>query len=77
MHRQSNQDALTFPGTPDPRFSDYLYLSVGMSTSYAPPDVSVRSTAIRRRMTIQMLISFAFATMILAAVVSLALTQLP
>lgn len=38
--------------------------------------MSVRSSLIRRRMTLQMLIGFVFATVTLAAVVGLAMSQL-
>lgn len=68
--------ALVFPGTDDPPFSDYLYLAVGVTAAFAPPDVSVRSSVIRRRMTLQMLIGFIFATVTLAAVVGLGLSKL-
>ena len=62
--------ALAFPGTEATRYSDYLYLAVGVSASFAPTDVQVRSSVIRRRMTIHTLVAFVFSTLILASVVS-------
>ncbi|MDO5676203.1 MAG: DUF1345 domain-containing protein [Propionibacteriaceae bacterium] len=72
-HQQLGPDTIMFPGTEDPPFSDYLYLAIGVTAAFAPPDVSIRSSLIRRRMTLQMLIGFVFATVTLAAVVGSAM----
>lgn len=56
--------------------ADYLFLSVGMTAAYSPPGVTVRSSVLRRRMTLQMLIGFVFATVILASIVGLAMSEL-
>lgn len=75
-HHHLGADAIEFPGNDDPPFSDYLFLSVGMAAAYSPPGVTVRSSVLRRRMTLQMLIGFVFATVILASIVGLAMSEL-
>lgn len=69
-HHRLGEDVLVFPGTEKPTYTDYLYLAVGVSASFAPPDVKVQSSTIRRRVTLHTLVAFVFNTVILASVVS-------
>ena len=69
-----NASALDFPGADPPVWSDYLYLSVQVSTTFSASDVTVVSTAMRRNVTAHCLIAFVFNTVIVALVVSALLT---
>lgn len=66
--------ALNFPGDkPSAQatdWSDYIYFSVGVSTTFGTTDVDVTSTQMRRTITVHALIAFVFNSVILAAVVS-------
>lgn len=70
-HQRLGADALEFPGTPDPRFHDYLYLAMSISATFGTTDVSIRTGVIRRRVTMHSLIAFVFNTVILATVVTM------
>lgn len=65
---------LNFPGDkPSAQatdWSDYIYFSVAVSTTFGTTDVDVTSTQMRRTITVHGLIAFVFNTVILAAVVS-------
>lgn len=69
-HYRLGRDVLVFPGTETPKYSDYLYFALGVSASFGPSDVSVRSAEIRRRMSLHTLVAFVFNTVILASVVA-------
>lgn len=71
---RSDYRELAFPGEAERRsWTDYLYFSAGVSTSFAPTDVQVRSPRMRRTVTGHSVLAFGFNTVILAAVVSLLL----
>lgn len=53
-----------------PRFSDYFYLAVQISTSFTAADVRVGSRAMRRAVTVHSIIGFVFSTAIIALLVS-------
>lgn len=61
--------ALDFPGSRDPRWSDYIYFAVSVSTTFGPTDVTVRSWQMRRTVTVHSILAFVFNTVILAGVV--------
>lgn len=61
--------AMEFPGTPHPAWADYVYFAVGASTTFGATDVVVRSTPLRRTVTVHSLVAFVFNTVILAAVI--------
>ncbi len=68
---------LDFPGLAEgdaPDFSDFFYLATSVATGFATADVSVRTTAMRREVTIHTLIAFAFNTVVVALLVSLLIT---
>lgn len=71
---RSGHRELSFPGESERRsWTDYLYLSAGISTSFAATDVSVLTPRMRRTVTGHSILAFGFNTVVLAAVVSLLL----
>lgn len=71
---RSGYRELAFPGEATRRsWTDYLYFSAGVSTTFAASDVQVLSPRMRRTVTGHSILAFAFNTVILAAVVSLLL----
>lgn len=70
---RSGYRELEFPGDGPRRWTDYFYFSVGISTTFATPDVSVRTPRMRRTVTGHSVLAFGFNTVILAAVVSVLL----
>jgi uncharacterized membrane protein len=63
----------TFPGGDAPRFGDYLYLAVQVSTTFGGSDVDITSTRARRAVSAQSLIAFTFNTVLVALFVSVLL----
>ena len=71
---RSGYQELAFPGAAERRsWTDYLYFSAAISTSFAPSDVQVLTPRMRRAVTGHSILAFGFNTVILAAVVSLLL----
>lgn len=65
---------LEFPGTAEPVWWDYFYLSSQVSTTFSASDVTVLNTAMRRHVTAHSVIAFVFNTVIVALMVSALLT---
>lgn len=61
---------LTFPGDEPVGWSDYLFMSTSVSTSFGTNDVVVLARATRRTMTVHAVVAFVYNTVILSAVVS-------
>ena len=53
---------LQFPGLGPPQFVDYLYFAVSVATTYGTTDVNVTDRALRRTVTVQSVLAFAFNT---------------
>lgn len=69
----SGYRSLLFPGKGQRRWTDYLYLSAGISTSFATTDVQVLDAKTRRMVVVHSVVAFGFNTVILAAIVSVLL----
>jgi uncharacterized membrane protein len=65
-----------FPGDGRPTFSEYVYLAVQIGTTFSSSDVSITSTRMRRVVTGNSIISFAFNTVIVALLVSVLITRI-
>ena len=74
LRRDVESGGLDFPGTEQPVWRDYVYVSVQVSTTFATSDVTVTNTAMRGCVTSQTLIAFVFNTVIVALLVSVMLT---
>ena len=71
------EEHFQFPGdaSRDKRaFSDYLYLSAAVQASYGTGDIATVTSAMRRTVTKHKLLAFAFNSVIIALIVSLALS---
>ena len=66
---------LEFPGDTPPRFSDFVYLAVQVSTTFSSSDVAITDTRMRRIVTSNSLVSFCFNTVIVALLVSVLLAS--
>ena len=67
---------LEFPGESAPRFTEYVYLAVQLSTTFSSSDVAVTSSRMRRIVTGDSLVSFVFNTVIVALLVSVLVTRI-
>jgi uncharacterized membrane protein len=65
-----------FPGDEDPAFTEYLYLAVQIGTTFSSSDVDVTTSRMRRVVTGNSVISFAFNTVIVALLVSVLITRI-
>ncbi|WOB09625.1 DUF1345 domain-containing protein [Piscinibacter gummiphilus] len=75
FHRHAGGHGLLFPGGPDtepPDYWDFLYFSFTIAVASQTADVSIVSTAMRRLVLLQAVLSFAFNTAILALMVNIA-----
>lgn len=71
---RSGYRELDFPGEAERRsWTDYLYFSAGISTTFAASDVQILTPRMRRTVTGHSILAFGFNTVILAAVVSVLL----
>lgn len=61
---------LDFPGSGGPRWRDYVYLAVRVSTTFSTSDADVTTTSMRGQVVTQSLIAFVFNTVIVALLVS-------
>jgi hypothetical protein len=72
--RYARQDAahggFSFAGGEAPRFADYVYLAIQVSTTFSTSDVTIERSAARRVVSVHSLIAFAFNTIIVALLVS-------
>jgi uncharacterized membrane protein len=68
--RLDSSGGFEFPGTPQPRFVDYLYLSVQATTTFGTSDVSVTTSRIRRMVSFHSLIAFGYNAFVIALLVS-------
>lgn len=74
-YRAAHGSGLQFPGADDafkPDYGDFLYFSFTVAVAAQTADVSVTSSAIRRLVLLQALLSFAFNTAILAFSINIA-----
>lgn len=72
----SVRGGLAFPGTAAPRFGDYLYLSIQLTTTFGGSDVQVLRRRMRRIVSMHSLIAFTFNTVIVALLVSVLVGRL-
>lgn len=68
--------SLAFPGGGERTFSDYLYVSLAVQSTFGTTDVAVETAALRRAVIAQGLVAFVFNTVIVAMLVSLLLAGL-
>jgi uncharacterized membrane protein len=64
-----------FPGTPNPTYGDFLYVSFAVGLTYAMSDVSVTNEVQRRTVLIHSIISFFFYSTVLGVVLNAIVTS--
>lgn len=74
MRTWANEDSLHFPGDGEPTFSDFLYLSVQLSTTFSSSDVALVRTSARRLSSVHSIVAFAYSTVIIAVFTSLVIS---
>jgi uncharacterized membrane protein len=57
---------ITFPGTPEPIYSDFLYFAFGLGMTFQTSDVQISNQHIRKIMTLHCLAAFVFNIGVLA-----------
>lgn len=70
LRRDQQQSGLRFPGDEPRGFTDYLYLSVAVATSFATSDVEVTTRDLRRAVSGNVLAAFVFNAVIVAVAVA-------
>lgn len=63
--------AIDFPGDDDRTFTDYLYLSVALQTTFGTTDASILTSDMRRTTMVHGVLAFVFNSVIVAMIVSL------
>ena len=64
-----------FPGTSDPTYEDFLYVSFAIGLTYAMSDVNVTNEVQRRVVLIHSIISFFFYSTVLGVVLNAIVTS--
>lgn len=62
--------SLDFPGSEEPSFTDYLYMSLAVQTTFGTTDVDVRTRVMRRVVLRHCVLAFGFNTVIVAILIS-------
>ena len=65
----------TFPGTPEPTYEDFLYVSFAIGLTYAMSDVNVTKEVQRRTVLVHSIISFFFYSTVLGVVLNAIVTS--
>lgn len=70
LQRRTGEPALVFPGTADPRLSDFVYFAFTIGTAFSTSDVSVRSPRLRWVVTWHQAIAFLYNATIIVLVMN-------
>lgn len=68
---KADQGGLSFPGTPQPGFSDFCYFSFGVGMAFQVADVAVQAPGLRRVVTVHAVLAFLFNIGILAFTINI------
>lgn len=74
MRSWANEDSLAFPGEQEIVFTDFLYLSIQLSTTFSSADVALTRRSIRGLASLHSVLAFAYSTAIIAVFASLLIT---
>jgi uncharacterized membrane protein len=69
--REGRSDVLNFPGTTEPRYSDFLYFACVIGTSGQTADVAFNGSELRPVGTLHCVLAFAFNTTVLALAINI------
>jgi uncharacterized membrane protein len=70
-----SRQGFEFPGTPNPTYGDFLYISFAVGLTYAMSDVSVTNEIQRRMVLVHSIISFFFYSTVLGVVLNAIVTS--
>ncbi|WP_413317911.1 DUF1345 domain-containing protein [Agrococcus sp. 1P02AA] len=71
MRGWADHDGLRFPGDDERSFSDFVYVSTQLSTTFSSSDVQLTNRPARSLATVQSVVGFAYSTVIIAVFASL------
>lgn len=74
MRSWANVDSMAFPGTEERAFSDFIYVSIQLSTTFSSADVALTRRGIRGLASLHSVLAFAYSTAIIAVFASLLIT---
>lgn len=74
MRSWANENSMIFPGTEERTFTDFVYLSLQLSTTFSSSDVQLTQRGIRGLATLHSVLSFAYSTAVIAVFASLMIT---
>lgn len=74
MRSWANEDSMIFPGTEERAFTDFIYLSLQLSTTFSSSDVQLTQRGVRGLATLHSVLSFAYSTAVIAVFASLMIT---
>lgn len=74
MRTWAEHDGLHFPGKEERDFSDFLYLSIQLSTTFGSSDVALTKRPARSLANVHAIVGFAYSTVIIAVFASLLIT---
>lgn len=75
MRSWANSDSMTFPGTEERVFPDFLYLSIQLSTTFSSADVALTRRSVRGLAGLHSVLAFAYSTAIIAVFASLLISS--
>jgi uncharacterized membrane protein len=75
--RHAIRRGLSFPDTPDPSISDFLYFAFVIGMTAQTSDIVINSTSMRRTTLVHAVVSFFFNTVLVAAAVNIAVSLHP
>ena len=73
--QEGMRKGFAFPGTEQPTYLDFLYVSFTLALTYSMSDVNVKSELMRRTVLIHSLVSFFFYSTVLAGVLNAVVTS--
>jgi uncharacterized membrane protein len=71
-HGSDARSGLVFPACEEPDYWDFLYFSTSIGATSQTSDISIKSRALRRLVTLHAVVAFFFNTAVLALTVNIA-----
>ena len=62
---------MNFPGSPEPVFSDYIYLAIGCTATFGTTDTTVVSSTIRTLISVHNVLGLLLNTVVVAVLISI------
>jgi uncharacterized membrane protein len=75
LFKAGRRSGFRFPGTEDPTYIDFLYVSLSMALTYTMGDVDVDNDVMRRNVIVHSLVSFFFNTVVVVGALNAIVTS--